>query len=95
MVPRVTYVLECEGGHYYVGMTWNLNMRIAEHMQGLGAKWTRLHKPKKIINVLIGDRERDTTLHMMMEKGWRKVRGSSWCQIDMRGPPACLNLDDL
>ena len=90
MTPLLTYVLQLENNKYYVGISWNLNLRIAEHLQGLGSKWTRMHKPKRIINVIIGNRERDTTLHMMMEKGWQNVRGASWCQVELTVPPKCL-----
>ena len=39
------YVLELEGGNYYVGMSHNLSQRLAQHFSGNGAKWTKLHKP--------------------------------------------------
>ena len=92
MVPRMTYVLELVRGKYYVGITYNINQRIAEHMQGQGARWTRLHKPTgKILSVTVGDKEKELTLQMMKEKGWQNVRGSSWTQIDMAYAPQELS----
>ena len=93
LVPRLTYVLELTHSKWYVGITYNVNQRVAEHMQGHGARWTRLHKPTgKIISVAIGDHEKSTTLRMMREKGWQNVRGSSWTKVDMGYPPRELQL---
>ena len=92
MVPRMTYVLELVHGKFYVGITYNVNQRVAEHMQGQGARWTRLHKPTgKIISVTVGDKEKELTLKMMREKGWQNVRGAGWTNIDMAYPPRELS----
>ena len=34
------YILECSDGSYYVGSTINLERRLWEHNEGLGAKYT-------------------------------------------------------
>ena len=36
------YVLQCKDGTYYGGYTTDLTRRLAEHNQGIGAKYTRL-----------------------------------------------------
>lgn len=38
-------ILECADGSYYVGSTRNLERRISEHQQGLGAKYTSKRLP--------------------------------------------------
>ncbi len=43
------YVLECEDGSFYTGSTNNLEKRFLEHKNGQGGKYTRSHKPIKII----------------------------------------------
>ncbi len=43
------YVLLCEDGSFYTGITNNLSKRFEAHQQGLGAKYTRSHKPVKIV----------------------------------------------
>lgn len=84
----MTYAIELAHNKFYVGITYNVNQRIAEHMQGHGARWTRLHKPTgNILSVQIGDEERNTTLKLMREKGWQNVRGSVWTKIEMSYPP--------
>ena len=43
------YVLLCENGALYRGYTNNLEKRFANHKAGKGAKYTRMHKPVKIV----------------------------------------------
>ena len=40
-----TYILECSDGSYYVGSTTDLERRLSEHNQGLGAVYTRRRRP--------------------------------------------------
>jgi len=43
------YILECADGSYYVGSTKNLERRMAEHLSGLGSRYTsgrHLHPPQ-------------------------------------------------
>ncbi|HVP40875.1 MAG TPA: GIY-YIG nuclease family protein [Candidatus Krumholzibacteriaceae bacterium] len=47
-MPYYVYILLCKGGTFYTGYTKNLNTRISQHMNGKGAKYTKMHKPKKI-----------------------------------------------
>ncbi len=42
--PHTVYVLKCKTpGHYYVGITDNLERRVRQHAMGRGAEFTRLH----------------------------------------------------
>jgi len=43
------YVLLCDDGSYYTGYTRNVNLRIIQHLDGRGARYTRMHRPKKLI----------------------------------------------
>ena len=44
------YILECEDGSLYTGISTDPNRRFEEHKSGkLGAKYTKAHKPIKII----------------------------------------------
>jgi putative endonuclease len=49
MTPYYVYVILCEGNSLYTGYTRNLNSRIKRHMKGKGARYTRMHKPKKLL----------------------------------------------
>ena len=43
------YILECQDGSLYTGISTNPERRLKEHIEGTGAKYTRTHKPVKII----------------------------------------------
>ena len=80
------YVLECEGGKYYVGSTQNFQRRLSEHKRGRGSKWTRRHKPVRVLRrhkriptkFLLG-MESKVTAECMLEFGVNNVRGSYFC----------------
>jgi putative endonuclease len=39
------YIAECNDGSFYVGSTYDLERRISEHNEGLGAAYTRGRRP--------------------------------------------------
>ncbi len=43
------YVILCKDGTFYTGATNNLKKRFLEHKIGKGGRYTRSHKPVKII----------------------------------------------
>ena len=43
------YVLLCVGNTYYTGVTNNVPARFAKHQSGKGAKYTRSHRPLRIV----------------------------------------------
>jgi len=45
------YVLLCDDGSYYTGYTKNVKSRFRQHKKGAGARYTRMHKPEKIVHV--------------------------------------------
>lgn len=82
------YVLELEDECIYVGATMNFNLRMAQHFAGRGSRWTILHKPKKVLEIvypMTAGLENEITQRYMGERGKEKVRGGSWCQVDRHG----------
>jgi putative endonuclease len=45
----VLYLLECNNGAYYAGITNDLQARFAAHLAGKGARYTRANPPVKIL----------------------------------------------
>jgi putative endonuclease len=45
------YILQCCDGSYYTGYTNNLQERTRQHLNGTGAKYTRAHKPDRVVYV--------------------------------------------
>ena len=43
------YILQCADDSYYVGSTWNLEKRLWQHNEGLGAKYTARRLPVKLV----------------------------------------------
>lgn len=79
------YVLQLEDDCLYVGTTLNLNQRLSQHWDGDGAKWTALHKPRNLLEVVFDvddDWENLTTLTLMQVFGSEKVRGGCYCRIE-------------
>jgi len=46
------YLLECEDGSFYTGITNRLMQRFAAHQLGKGARYTRSHPPKRLVGSL-------------------------------------------
>lgn len=84
------YVLELTGGHYYIGISSDIVNRTRQHQHGKGAVWTRLHPPIRVLFQREHDVENDTaaekienemTVKLMVEHGWRLVRGGYFCTV--------------
>jgi putative endonuclease len=50
-MPYYVYVILCEGNSFYTGYTKNLDSRMRLHKNGKGARYTKMHKPKKLVHV--------------------------------------------
>ncbi|MEM3457943.1 MAG: GIY-YIG nuclease family protein [Candidatus Bathyarchaeia archaeon] len=50
-MPYYVYIIQCNGGCFYTGYTKDLDLRMRLHVNGKGAKYTRMHKPKKLVYV--------------------------------------------
>jgi len=48
-VPYYVYIIQCEGHSFYTGYTRNLNSRMRLHLNGKGARYTKMHRPEKVV----------------------------------------------
>jgi len=48
-VPYFVYLLECEDGSLYTGITTDVERRFLEHKNGTGGRFTRAKKAKRIV----------------------------------------------
>lgn len=44
------YLIKCEGGSIYTGITTDVKRRFKEHKDKLGGHYTRAHKAEKILH---------------------------------------------
>jgi len=81
------YILLCEEGKYYIGMTRRkVEDRFKEHILGIGSEWTKRYKPIKIIKEIENADEFDEdkwTKKYMKQYGIENVRGGSYCTIKL------------
>ncbi len=47
--PWYLYLIECQDGTYYAGITTDVQKRYQTHVSGKGAKYTKVRKPKRLI----------------------------------------------
>ena len=88
LLERTTiYVLECEGGKYYIGMTKHRRRRFRQHFESSGSAWTRKYPPQKILQEYrrVPSRfalgmEAQITAQLMWEYGVNNVRGAMFSQ---------------
>lgn len=43
------YLIECEGGSLYTGISNDVERRYRQHLSGKGARYTRAHPPQQLI----------------------------------------------
>jgi hypothetical protein len=87
------YVLQLAQGYVYVGKSSNIARRLGQHMDGLGARFTKRFKPTGRLLPRLGTLtgggdgpERDETLRQMDHLGPQKVRGWKFCSAKLSIP---------
>jgi putative endonuclease len=68
------YILECSDGSYYTGSTNNLQLRIAQHQEGIGSNYTRKHLPVKLLYYEKHDRIDDAFYREKQIQGWSRKK---------------------
>jgi putative endonuclease len=68
------YILECCDGSYYVGSTKDLERRLSQHHEGLGAKYTSKRLPVKLVYCEEYDRIDDAFYREKQVQGWRRAK---------------------
>ncbi len=68
------YILLCTDGSYYTGATNNLEKRFLEHKSGKGGRYTRSHKPLKLIYSEQFKTKSEALKREIEIKGWSKQK---------------------
>ncbi len=68
------YILECADGSYYTGSTWDLDRRLWEHQNGLGARHTAKRLPVRLVFCELFERIEDAYLREKQVQGWSRKK---------------------
>lgn len=86
MYKTNVYALRLVGGRYYVGKSENVMHRYQQHLNGVGAAWTRKYAPlaldKTFENVSHFEEDK-VTKEYMCKHGIDKVRGGSYVEVEL------------
>ena len=50
-MPYYVYVLLCGNGSYYTGYAKDIEKRFKQHKRGNGARYTKMHRPEKLVYI--------------------------------------------
>ena len=74
MTQGYMYILECADGSFYTGSTRNLERRLAQHQNGVGAKHTKKRLPVKLIYYEEFDRIDDAFYREKQIQNWGRKK---------------------
>jgi len=72
------YILLCIDGSFYTGYTKNIQERTRLHVNGKGARYTKAHKPQKVVHIELFD---STAEAMKREKEIKKMSHKQKLQL--------------
>ena len=68
------YILECSDGTYYAGSTIDLEARMFQHQEGLGAAYTRHRRPVRLAWAVEIDRVDEAFAFEKQIQGWKRAK---------------------
>jgi len=68
------YILKCADNSYYVGSTKNLELRLLQHQEGIGAKYTSKRLPIELVYCEEYDRIVDAYSHEKQVQNWSRAK---------------------
>jgi len=83
-----TYILRCADGSYYVGSTWDLDARLAQHNSPTeGAAYTRRRQPVALVWCAWYDRIEDAYAFEKQVQGWNRRKREALIRGDFEALP--------
>jgi putative endonuclease len=71
------YIIECNNGTYYTGLTWKPELRYDQHLSGLGGKYTAKHGVKSLVYFEEHTSYEDARKREKQIKGWSQAKKKS------------------
>ena len=74
------YILKCSDGSYYVGSTKNLELRLSQHQEGVGTKYTSKRLPVQLVYSEEYDRITDAYNREKQVQNWSRAKREALIQ---------------
>lgn len=87
------YLLECSDGSCYAGSTTDLELRVAQHNGGIGAKYTARRRPVKLVYAAEFNSIEQAYRFEKQVQGWRRDKREALIRGDYEGLPALARKD--
>jgi len=68
------YIIECQDNTFYTGCTWNISLRMEQHLSRLGSKYTANHGFKKLVYFEEFDNLENARLREKQIKDWSQEK---------------------
>ena len=68
------YILKCVDDSYYVGSTKNLELRLSQHQEGVGARYTARRLPVELVYSEEYDRVVDAFIREKQVQNWSRAK---------------------
>jgi putative endonuclease len=82
------YIVECTDGSLYTGWTKDLGKRVAAHNAGRGSRYTRLHRPVRLV---YWERCTDRAEAQRRELAIKRMKRAAKCQLVAHSDPGALH----
>ena len=69
-----TYIVRCADNSLYVGISTDVDLRVARHNAGIGAAYTRSHRPVVLVWTEAAESESAARKREAEIKSWTKIK---------------------
>lgn len=87
------YILRCADGSYYVGSTINLERRVVEHNEGIGAQYTARRRPVELVYSAEFPDIRQAYAAEKQVQGWSRAKREALIRGDFDALPGLAKKD--
>ena len=88
-----TYMLRCNDGSFYVGSTRDLDRRLWEHNEGLGAEYTRRRRPVQLVWSAEFEHVGEAFFWEKRIQGWGRAKREALARGDFAALPGLAKKD--
>ncbi len=77
LMAHYVYIVECNGGSFYTGITWDLKKRVREHNHGIKSPIQKSRLPVRLVYWEKLETKIDAAKREKEIKGWRRSKKES------------------